>query len=326
MVSPVITESIIKLGTYLEKDVPMFCSVSGGSDSDIVVDLICKYGFGKDVDFVFFDTGLEYKATKEHLDDLEEKYGISIRRLKAIKSIPYCCKEYGVPFISKHVSNMLSRLQKHNFQFEDEDFDTLYKKYPNCKSALRWWCNCGATPRLNISWNKYLKEFLIANPPKFKISDVCCKYAKKRVSEKYIKDNGILISITGVRKAEGGVRSTTYKSCYESDTRGFDNFRPIFWYKDSDKKEYENLNDIHHSRCYTEYGLKRTGCCGCPFGRDFEDELNIIKTYEPNLYKVVMSVFGESYEYTRQYREFVRDMKMKKDRISTLDSFFDLEQ
>lgn len=54
MVSPVITESIIKLGTYLEKDVPMFCSVSGGSDSDIVVDLICKYGFGKDVDFVFF--------------------------------------------------------------------------------------------------------------------------------------------------------------------------------------------------------------------------------------------------------------------------------
>ena len=52
-------------------------------------------------------------------------------------------------------------------------------------------------------------------------------YAKKRVSEKYIKDNGILISITGVRKAEGGIRSTTYKSCYESDTRGFDNFRPI---------------------------------------------------------------------------------------------------
>ena len=202
MVSPVITESIIKLGTYLEKDVPMMCSVSGGSDSDIVVDLICKYGFGKDVDFVFFDTGLEYKATKEHLDDLEEKYGISIRRLKAIKSIPHCCKEYGVPFISKNASNMLSRLQKHNFQFEDEDFDTLYKKYPNCKSALRWWCNCGATPRLNISWNKYLKEFLIANPPKFKISDVCCMYAKKRVSEKYIKDNGILISIMGVRKAE----------------------------------------------------------------------------------------------------------------------------
>ena len=131
MVSPVITESIIKLGTYLEKDVPMFCSVSGGSDSDIVVDLICKYGFGKDVDFVFFDTGLEYKATKEHLDDLEEKYGISIRRLKAIKSIPHCCKEYGVPFISKHASNMLSRLQKHNFQFEDEDFDTLYKNFDN---------------------------------------------------------------------------------------------------------------------------------------------------------------------------------------------------
>ena len=50
----------------------ILCSVSGGSDSDIMVDLFCKFNKDK-VTFVFFDTGLEYKATKEHLKYLEDK-------------------------------------------------------------------------------------------------------------------------------------------------------------------------------------------------------------------------------------------------------------
>ena len=64
--------------------------------------------------------------------------------------------------------------------------------------------------------------------------------------------------------------------------------------------------------CYTEYGLKRTGCCGCPFGRDFEFELEVLEQYEPNLYKAVCNVFKDSYEYTRKYREFCKEMDRKK--------------
>lgn len=65
--------------------------------------------------------------------------------------------------------------------------------------------------------------------------------------------------------------------------------------------------DIQHSRCYSEYGLKRTDCAGCPFGRDFEFELEVIKKYEPKLYKAVNKIFGDSYEYTRKYKEFVKN-------------------
>ena len=50
--------------------------------------------------------------------------------------------------------------------------------------------------------------------------------------------------------------------------------------------------------------MDRTGCAGCPFGRDFEKELEIIKKYEPQLYKAVTNIFGDSYEYTRKYRKF----------------------
>lgn len=71
-----------------------------------------------------------------------------------------------------------------------------------------------------------------------------------------------------------------------------------------DKLDYEKQRNVIHSKCYTEYGLKRTGCAGCPFGKNFEQELKIIEEYEPKLFKAVNNIFGDSYEYTRKYKEF----------------------
>lgn len=56
---------------------------------------------------------------------------------------------------------------------------------------------------------------------------------------------------------------------------------------------------------------KRTGCAGCPFGKDFENELKIIEEYEPKLYKAVNNIFGESYEYTRKFLEFRKELSQK---------------
>lgn len=117
------------------------CSISGGSDSDIMLDMIYRADPEKKVRYYFCDTGLEYQATKEHLAELEIKYGITIEHLKPKNPIPTCVKENGIPFISKHVSQMIERLQRHNFNWEDESFEVLLKKYPLCKSALQWWCN-----------------------------------------------------------------------------------------------------------------------------------------------------------------------------------------
>lgn len=46
---------------------------AGGGDSDVMVDMLLRCGAGGKTDFVFFDTGLEYAATKEHLEALEKK-------------------------------------------------------------------------------------------------------------------------------------------------------------------------------------------------------------------------------------------------------------
>lgn len=284
------------------------CTISGGSDSDVMLDIVWRCDKDNKVEYVWFDTGLEYQATKEHLKYLEERYGIRILTYKAKKPIPICCREYGQPFISKNVSNMMQRLMRHNFTWEDKPFDELYRRYPKCKSALLWWTNSNISDQFNIRRNKYLKEFIIQNPPTFSVSNKCCYYAKKKVIHDLIKENDYRLNIFGVRRAEGGLRVTAYKSCFD-EADDCDNYRPLFWYKDSDKDEYMDAYAIEHSKCYTEYGLLRTGCAGCPYGRDFENELEIIKKYEPKLYKAVNYIFGDSYEYTRKYREFKKKME-----------------
>lgn len=66
--------------------------------------------------------------------------------------------------------------------------------------------------------------------------------------------------------------------------------------------------------------MKRTGCAGCPFGRDFENELTVIQTYEPRLSIAVNNIFKDSYEYTRAYKKFVEDMKGRKNEETTDNS------
>lgn len=291
------------------------CTISGGSDSDVMLDIVWRCDKDNKVDYVWFDTGMEYEATKEHLIDLEEKYGIEIQERKAINPTPATCKQYGQPFVSKQVSEFIMRLQKHGFQWQEDGwktYDALIQKYPHCQSALQWWCNeKGAKSHFNIAWNKYLKEYMIAYPPEFPISSKCCEFAKKKVLHKLLGE-GYDLYIFGVRKSEGGVRATAYKNCFtEKDNGGCDSYRPLFFYRNSDKEEYIEAYCIENSRCYTEYGLKRTGCSGCPYGRDFEYELKVIERYEPKFYKAVMHIFGESYEYTRGYREFQKKMEEK---------------
>ena len=113
------------------------------------------------------------------------------------------------------------------------------------------------------------------------------------------------LNIYGVRKAEGGARKNAYKTCFSLGDNGIDEYRPIFWYLSDTKKLYKEHYKINYSNCYKEYGLKRTGCAGCPYSKKFEEELNAMEKFEPHLYRAVNNIFKESYLYTREYRKFV---------------------
>lgn len=87
-------------------------SLSGGADSDVMLDLLLKVCPKEKMTFVFFDTGIEYEATKRHLDYLEGKYDIVIDRQRAAVPVPLGVKKYGLPFISKNDKRQTSNNAK----------------------------------------------------------------------------------------------------------------------------------------------------------------------------------------------------------------------
>lgn len=308
----VIQNAIIRCYEIINSHNKIVCSISGGGDSDVMFDLMIRCGAKDKTDFVFFNTGLEYQATLQHLGFLEEKYGITIQRIRPKKPIPVSTREYGEPFWSKFASEMIHRLQLHNFKWEDRPFEELYQEYPKCKTALEWWCNVtrGNSTQYAIKRAPYLKEFMIQNPPDFKITSQCCTHTKKDTIHNIIAHGDYDLNCLGVRVAEGGVRAAALKTCF-SPCAEIDSFRPIFWFSDADKELYCEHYGVTHSKCYTEYGLIRTGCVVCPFGKRFEEELHVLEVYEPKLLKAANAVFRNSYAYTRAYLEFRETQKRK---------------
>lgn len=328
-----VLETFCKAERHLKQHDRILCSVSGGSDSDIMIDILSHCEGWSKVHFVFFDTGVEYEATKRHLDYLEKRYDIKIERVKAETPIPLVVKRYGQPFLSKLVSERIDRLQRHRFDFIDREEDILKEKFPNAKHAVEWWANHYDTERFSsaessaftIARTRGLKEYLMRNPPKFSISAKCCDYAKKNTATKIDKKYKCDLKILGLRKVEGGVRAGVYKSCYTKDTsKGYSLYLPLWWWKEADKRYYEKRFDIVHSDCYEVYGMKRTGCAGCPFNRKVIEELSLIEKYEPKLHKACTTMFAESYEYTARFREFQKKFIAEEKEQKKASKFYSL--
>ena len=73
------------------------CSYSGGADSDIMIDLIetVRKTFNlPSVKYVFFNTGLEMRATKDHVNYVSKKYGIYIETVRPKINIVQATRKY----------------------------------------------------------------------------------------------------------------------------------------------------------------------------------------------------------------------------------------
>jgi len=288
-------------------------SVSGGSDSDIMTDLIELVKPPDDcgeIRYIFFNTGLEYDATLRHIAETEQTYGITIERINPKKSIPTACREHGVPFICKDVSEMLNRLQKHGFDWSDLPENATEEKYGRCKSALDWYFSRrppskSGKSKFDIRRFKLLREFIMANPPDFIISDRCCDFAKKNVAREFDKKFKPDLKINGMRKAEGGRRAGSVKNCFTpANDTSVANYRPLWFWSDEDKRIYKEWRGIMYSDCYEIWGFQRTGCCCCPCSSKASEELKIAEQYEPNKAKAAYTVFGKSYAYREAYNAF----------------------
>ena len=144
----------------------------------------------------------------------------------------------------------------------------------------------------------------MANAPDFLISERCCDFAKKYTANDFHKEYCPDLTVTGMRQSEGG-RRASIKTCFTpcNDTNP-DNYRPLWYWTDKDKALYKDWRGIRYSDCYEVYGLKRTGCVGCPCNSKAEQELAMVEPFEPQIVKAARRIFGASYDYKRRYVEF----------------------
>ena len=314
------------VGRHLLEHPKAICSYSGGSDSDILIDVVerAREAFHlPPIKYVFFNTGLEMKATKDHVKAASQKYGIEIETVRPKINIVLAARKYGIPFVSKIMSGGLSDWQKKGvpLSIADEYAEAddkaakrqeLRERYPKCESLINFLCCCNAAgdPRPNIQLvinsSKYMLDFIRECPPTFKVSAKCCDYCKKQVAHNVQKDYEMII--TGERRDEGGMRSVPRKDntslCFGETANGQYRLRPLYYVSDKDKAWYKDYYGIRYSDAYEVYGLTRTGCCGCPISYKAVADLEMIEPYEPNLVKAAWNIFGDSYRYRQQYNEY----------------------
>lgn len=321
------------IAKHLTEHPNAICSYSGGSDSDIMLDLIertRKLFNLPPIKYAFFNTGLEMKATKDHVKATAEKYSVEITEYRPKVNIVQATRQHGVPFVSKIMSAGLSEWQKKGVPLsiadeyaaaEDKEAkrQELRERYPKSESVINFLCCCNSKgePRPNIQLvinsSRYMRDFIGECPPDFKISAKCCDYCKKQIAHSVQKSYDMII--TGERRDEGGMRSVPRKDntalCFTENSDGQYRFRPLYYVSDADKAWYKDYYDIRYSDAYEVYGLTRTGCCGCPISYKAVEDLEKIRPYEPQVVKAAWNIFGKSYEYRQKYNAY----KAKRDEV-----------
>lgn len=89
---------------------------------------------------------------------------------------------------------------------------------------------------------------------------------------------------------------------------------PLFYWDDDTKQYYKEHEGIVYSDCYEVYGMKRTGCTGCPFNSRANEELKFMQEYQPNLLKACLNVFGVAYRLMDEFK--VRRVPILKDIVA----------
>lgn len=239
-----------------------YLSFSGGKDSTILHYLIDMALPNNSIPRVFINTGIEYNYIVNFVKELAEKDNrfIIINPTQPIKKT---LETYGYPFKSKQHSSMLS----------------VYKKSGVGKSVKRYLGLVESNTLFRcpkILNYQFTKDFAI------KCSDKCCLKLKKEPIRKWEKENKRPIAILGLRQGEGGQRAS-HKGCAIYKGNELLKFKPLNPITDEWEQWFIEKHNIKLCELYyPPFNFKRTGCKGCPFSLDLQDQLEIMERYMPN--------------------------------------------
>lgn len=261
-----------------------YLSFSGGKDSTVLHYLLDMALPDNQIPRVFINTGIEY------IDILKfvRQMAFTDHRIKisnAGVNIKKMLNEYGYPFKSKLHSTKIMQWQYGKDVGKISYSALQYKNDKGIKSKF-------VCP--DILKYQYEDDF------KLKLSPYCCNKMKKDTIHKWEKENNRNIAMTGMKATEGGQRENII-NCIITKKNKVVKFHPLIKVNDEWEEWFINKYNIKLCKLYYEpYNFKRTGCKGCPFALNLQEELETMEKYLPNERKQCENIWRPVYEEYRR--------------------------
>ena len=253
-------------------------SFSGGKDSTVLHYLVDEALPNNKIPRVFVDTGIEMKAIVEFVQSLA-KDDDRIKIIRPKVPIKKMLETEGYPFKSKMHAMCVDRFRKKGMQQNVKNYyegNNISETF-NCPKMLRY-------------------QFEQEMP--FKISDVCCDRLKKDPIKAFEKENGIPYTIVGLRREEGGRRSFTKCMVWEGKKM---HFHPLSVVSEEWIDWYIQKRGIKLCKLYyPPYNFTRTGCKGCPFALNLQQNLDVLQAYFPKEREQCEIIWKPVYEEYRR--------------------------
>lgn len=235
--------------------------------------------------------------------------------LKPSVPIKPMLEKEGYPFKSKEHSHILDIYQRRGFD------NITVSHYLGAREGYGDRFRC---PKI--------LEYQFTSDFKLKVSDKCCLRMKEQPLDKWAKDNNKNGRILGIMPSEGGRRRTTKCLAFRNNGKTI-SFHPLSVVTKEWEDWFIEAYGIDVSDIYKEpYKRERTGCKGCPFALDLQEELDMLEEYFPNERKQCEIIWKPVYdEYRRLGYRLRKDGKtefleaFEKEQIKGQMSIFDYE-
>ena len=236
-----------------------FLAYSGGKDSHFLYWFIKEFLHDERIEIVGVNNGFEIQEIRERIMRNSDIVLHPSMKRNEIK------EKYGIPCYSKQQDEYIHRYQTGS-------------RTENTMKAIM-----GENVFFNL--NKSARENLLSGKL-HKVSNKCCLYIKEKPMIDYAKQTGKK-AIIGVRQSESKTRKAKYETCLQSNG----NFAPIYDFSDVLIEDIYKAYDIEIPNCYIY--VQRTGCAGCPYGRNCEKELALLPEQQR---RKAIDYFKESYD------------------------------
>lgn len=291
-----------------------YISFSGGKDSVVLSELVDMALPENTIPRVYANTGIELNMIIDFVNKKAEtdKRIIIIKPKKSIKQI---LESEGYPFKSKDYS-------ERHYAYETTGLNThwirryigIEKNENDIKYGQRYLCPPQLLYQFTPEFLEHQKEI------GFKISDKCCTRLKEEPLKDWAKQNKKIHAMIGLMRSEGGRRN--HAKCLVFRNEKLQSFHPLAPMTKKWEEWYIKKFNIDICDIYKEpYNFERTGCKGCPFAPNLQEQLDILEKFFPNEWKQCEIIWAPVYaEYRRLgYRLKPLEVKQIEGQMSLFD-------